>query len=204
MKNSEVIRVIFVIWTAIFFSGCGYITRGNNAGTPGRALSPEGNEKQERIVTFTAVGKGLVPETAINTGQGKLLAKRAATVDGYRQLVEKIKGVYIDAYSRTSSGFVDYDVIRTKTQSWLRGVEIIDSEEIGHGVVKVNMQIRIYFIQDNMIWWPEGLGSNVVPALFNTGSYFFARPAVPGMARCNTYPWCGSNYYYNCNGYGHR
>lgn len=201
MKHKKQICTTLLIGTAIFLAGCLYTPRTapvSNAIATGSALSPQGGTpSQDRIVTFTVIGKGLIPETAINTGQGKLLAERAAISDGYRQLVEKIKGVYVDAYSQTSNGFIDYDVIRTKTQSWLRGVEIAGIEESAHGIFEATMKLRIYFSRNDMIWWPEGLGSNVVPAPARPVRYFTAMPSISGTVYCETYPWCGNYYYYH-------
>ncbi len=200
MKHSQFVWATLLMSLLIFISGCIYMPPPGpaaNLSATGSALSPqESEESYERIVTFTAVGKGLIPETAINTGQGKLLAERAAISDGYRQLVEKIKGVYIDAQSKTTNGFIDYDEIRTKTQSWLRGVEITNIEEGPHGIFSANMQLRIYFTQNDMIWWPEGIGSNVIPVVSRTKKHFFARAASSDIVYCETYPWCGNYYYY--------
>ncbi|SLM32986.1 conserved hypothetical protein [Desulfamplus magnetovallimortis] len=193
--------VLIPILLVFLTSGCIYpALRGagaSNATATGGALdsAQDGNLSQERIVTFTVTGKGLMPETAINTGQGRLMAERAAINDGYRQLVEKIRGVYIDAFSQTTNGIVDYDVIRTKTQSWLRGVEIIAIKESGYGIFNADMQLRIYFTQNDMIWWPTGLGSHIVPAPTKPVKYYFARPSILNMFRCESYPWCGEYYY---------
>lgn len=191
------ITTLLVLFTA---GGCIYRpyhhAPATNASATGGALSssPAGNPSEDRIVTFRVTGKGLTPETAINIGQGRLMGERAAINDGYRQLVEKIRGVYIDAFSQTTNGIVDYDIIRTKTQSWLRGVEVISVKEEGHGIFSADMQLRIYFTRNDMIWWPTGLGSNVVPA--PSKSYYLARPSLLGSSHCRSYPWCGNYYYY--------
>ena len=211
--------LLFMILVTLAISGCGYskspiIPKTNNISSTGGALG--GDSAEERIVTFTVTGKGLVPETAINIGQGRLMAERAAINDGYRKLVEKIRGVYINAFSQTTNGIVDYDVIRTQTQSWLRGVEIISIKESGYGIFNADMQLRLYFTQNDMIWWPTGLGNNVIPAPSKEIKQYLARPSflsrslmsasaavknaigvfVPGYGQCDSYPWCGEYYYY--------
>lgn len=185
---------------AFLLTGCLYVeqrsTRSNVSSTGGTVeFSENDTTSQQRIVTFNVVGKGLIPETAINTGQGRLMAERAAINDGYRQLVEKIRGVYVDAYSQTTNGIVDYDVIRTKTQSWLRGVQVIEVKEEGYGIFNAKLELRIYFTERDMVWWPAGIGSAVVPAS-NRRSYI-ARVFSGDSARCDSYPWCGNSYYYN-------
>lgn len=182
-------------------NGCAYVERrpavSNVSATGGTVeFSETDNTSKQRIVTFDVVGKGLVPETAISTGQGRLMAERAAINDGYRQLVEKIRGVYVDAYSQTTNGIIDYDVIRTKTQSWLRGVQVVEVKEEGYGIFNAKLQLRIYFTETDMIWWPSGLGNAVMPASPHRRSYL-ARVFTNDSTRCESYPWCGNYYYYS-------
>lgn len=191
---------VTALTVALVLSGCPYVehssTKRNVSSTGGTVeFSENDSTSQQRIVTFDVVGKGLVPETAINTGQGRLMAERAAINDGYRQLVEKIRGVYVDAYSQTTNGIVDYDVIRTKTQSWLRGVQIIEVKEEGYGIFNAKLQLRIYFTETDMVWWPAGIGSAVVPASHSRS--YFARIFSSDSVKCDSYPWCGNSYFYN-------
>ncbi|MBF0235906.1 MAG: LPP20 family lipoprotein [Desulfamplus sp.] len=191
--------VILIIISSL--TGCYYVSRqpatpSNLSSTGGTVeFSENDNTSQQRVVTFDVVGKGLVPETAINTGQGRLMAERAAINDGYRQLVEKIRGVYVDAYSQTTNGIIDYDVIRTKTQSWLRGVQVVEVKEEGYGIFNAKLQLRIYFTESDMIWWPSGIGNGVVPS--SPRKSFLARVFSGDSSRCDSYPWCGNYYYYN-------
>lgn len=191
----------FTLIIAFGLNGCIYVekrAKGSNVSSTGGTVEFSENDStaQQRIVTFEVTGKGLIPETAINTGQGRLMAERAAINDGYRQLVEKIRGVYVDAYSQTTNGIVDYDVIRTKTQSWLRGVQVLEVKEAGYGIFNAKLQLRIYFTATDMIWWPAGIGNGIVPASPPRRSYL-ARIFSGDAVRCESYPWCGNVYYYN-------
>ncbi|MCP4020198.1 MAG: hypothetical protein GY729_00005 [Desulfobacteraceae bacterium] len=143
-----------------FLTACNVPYKTSN---PGDVLgAAPGGENNQRIVTFSVVGKGLEPETAMTKGEAILMAERAAIADGYRQFVEKLRGVYVDAFMKAGYGTVDMDVIKTKTQSWLRGVEIFEVKSASHGIVEAHMQLRINFTQKGMVWWPSGIGENVV------------------------------------------
>ncbi len=202
MKNKIIgIFIITAIMAGFSLMGCGYVEKRakvSNVSSTGGTVEYSNNDStsQQRIVTFEVIGKGLIPETAINTGQGRLMAERAAISDGYRQLVEKIRGVYVDAYSQTTNGVIDYDVIRTKTQSWLRGVQVLEVKEAGYGIFNAKLQLRIYFTETDMIWWPAGIGNSIVPASQPKRSYI-ARLFTNDDVRCDSYPWCGNYYYYN-------
>ncbi|MBU1341600.1 MAG: hypothetical protein KKE44_08210 [Proteobacteria bacterium] len=159
---------IFV--SVLFFSGCGTVRTSSTAGGPGKVLGPPGAEVDDhKVVTFFVIGKGLEPENALSKGEAVLMAERAAVADGYRQLVEKVRGVYVDAFMRAGRGTVEYDTIQVHTQSWLRGTEVMEINQGEYGITNVRMRLRINFARDGMVWWPVGIGRDVKPA-FSSGN----------------------------------
>lgn len=162
-KLSMLVLVIFV--SVVFFSGCGgVVTPASTAGGPGKVLGPPGGELDDhKVVTFFVIGKGLEPENARSKGEAVIMAERAAVADGYRQLVEKIRGVYVDAFMRAGRGTVDYDTIQVHTQSWLRGTEVMEIYEGEYGITTARLQLRINFAKNGMVWWPVGIGRDVKP-----------------------------------------
>lgn len=156
MKKSIVLVLILLV-TGFVFSGCSAKITASDPGGD--------SEEQQRAVTFFVIGKGLEPEDALTKGEAVLMAERAAVADGYRQLAEKLRGVYVDAYMRAGRGTVDFDLIHTQTQSWLRGAEIIEFSEGRYGITQVRMRIRINFSKKGMVWWPAGIGADVEPVL---------------------------------------
>ncbi len=156
MKKSIVLVLILLV-TGFIFSGCSAkITATDPADV-------EKSGERQRAVTFFVIGKGLEPEDALTKGEAVLMAERAAVADGYRQLAEKLRGVYVDAYMRAGRGTVDFDLINTQTQSWLRGAEIIEFSEGRYGITQVRMRIRINFSKKGMVWWPAGIGADIEP-----------------------------------------
>ncbi len=164
MKKIIALLLVFLA-AGLVFSGCK--TSGKTAASaPGKVLGPpDGSVNRQRAVTFFVIGKGIEPEDALTKGEAVLMAERAAVADGYRQLAEKLRGVYIDAFMRAGRGTVDYDLIRTQTQSWLRGTEIVEFSEGRYGITQVRMRLRINFSKKGMIWWPAGIGDDVEPVL---------------------------------------
>lgn len=138
---------------ALSFWGC-------SRGGPGGVLdSSAQNSVNQKIVTFQVVGKGLEPENALTKGEAILLAERAAVADGYRQLVEKVRGVYVDAYMKAGRGTVNQDIIQVHTQSWLRGAEVMDIVQGEYGITLARLRLRINFSKNGMIWWPVGIAN---------------------------------------------
>ena len=82
------------------------------------------------------------------------MAERAAIADGYRKLVEKVRGVFIDAYSRIGDGVIDYDIVYAETQSWIKGAEVIKMEKMENDIYEAHMRIRISVAKDSTLWNP--------------------------------------------------
>jgi hypothetical protein len=52
--------------------------------------------KQNSTLTVTAIGQGVAPTKASSPALAVAMAKRAAIIDGYRVLAEKVNGVYVE------------------------------------------------------------------------------------------------------------
>lgn len=147
----------------ILLSGC-ISTGQNSTSSPGPVLGlDQGDSNSQKVVTFEVIGKGLEPENALTKGEARIMAERAAVADGYRQLVEKVRGVYVDAFMKAGFGTVNQDMITTKTQSWLRGVDIVEIRFAEYGITEAVMELSIYFARKDMVWWPSGLGPKLKP-----------------------------------------
>jgi len=140
------------------------------SGAPGGVLNAAGGSADtHKIVTFYVTGKGLEPESALTKGEAVLMAERAAVADGYRQLVEKVRGVYVDAFMKAGRGTVNHDAIQVHTQSWLRGTEVMEITQGEYGITEARLRLRINFSKKGMVWWPVGIGDNVKPVAASSG-----------------------------------
>lgn len=190
MKN--LYRLIIVLTLLIFYS-CGtmtYVTPNN-----GKSVIEESktNGVNERIVVFKVTGKGMAPESALRRGEAIILGERSAVLDGYRQLLEKLKGALVDTYSKRDGTIIDMDVITSEAQSYLKGVKILDTKKDEYDVFSVDMQVRVFFTNNELIWWPSGLGPNITPY---SSTVYYATSVASQTIRCESYPWCGQYYYY--------
>ena len=162
MKNLVILLAGLLL---LISSGC--ITTGTRsaASAPGDVLGSTGSDvDNQRVVTFYVIGKGLEPENALTKGEAVIMAERAAVADGYRQLVEKVRGVYVDAFMKSGRGVVNHDMIQVHTQSWLRGAEIMEVTQGEYGITSARLRLRINFAKQGMVWWPVGMGNSVEPA----------------------------------------
>ena len=103
---------------------------------------------ETNIIELNAVGMGIPPENTISPGQAMALAKRAAIVDAYRQIGEKMYGIRLNAQDTVKDMVVQNSTVRTKVQALIRNAEI--SESIWKdGVMQVSMQLKL----DGRIWY---------------------------------------------------
>jgi len=154
----QTMRLFFLVMMLILLYGCNVYTASSSDPVIEHASE---NAKDNRIVTFTVKGKGVEPEAAITKGQARLMAERSAVADGYRQFVEKLSGVYVEAFSKSGYGTIDQDYLNTSTRSILRGVEIKEITHGEYGIAQAVMQLRINFTRRGMIWWPQDMGNNL-------------------------------------------
>ena len=165
--KKKIVGVLAGFLVVVFLQGCnsgGVVSSGSAASAPGHVLdSAGGSADNHKIVTFYVTGKGLEPENALTKGEAVLMAERAAVADGYRKLVEKVRGVYVDAFMKAGRGTINHDAIQVHTQSWLRGTEVMEVTQGEYGITNARLRLRINFSKKGMIWWPVGIGDNVKP-----------------------------------------
>ncbi|MEE4362642.1 MAG: hypothetical protein V2J08_01850 [Desulfotignum sp.] len=156
--------ICLVCLLSVFSTGCSTLGKNSDTTAPGQVLGQNNaGGGSGKVVTFEVVGKGLEPENALTRGETALMAERAAVADGYRQLIEKISGVYVDAFMKAGYGTVNQDMITTRAQSWLRGVEVVEIRKAAHNITEAHLQLSIYFAKKDMVWWPSGLGAKATP-----------------------------------------
>ena len=93
--------------------------------------------------TITVKGTGAVPLNSVSKTQGMMMARRAAVVDGYRQLAETINGVQIDAETTVEDFIVTSDVARTKVSALIKGAQVIEEKALDGGY-EVTMRVAMF------------------------------------------------------------
>jgi len=103
--------------------------------------------KKSSTITITATGVGVVPASNISPAQGIALANRAAIVDAYRQMGEKMHGVHLSAEDTIKDMIAVSTHIRAKVASIVKNAQVIDST-FHNGLYQVTMQIKL----DGKVW----------------------------------------------------
>jgi hypothetical protein len=144
----------------LMVSGCAYQKQGNAQATqpqapqapsyaPGDEINvapgvipnaPILNEAQ--LIEVSAVGMGVAPESTISPAQALALAKRAAIVDGYRQLGEKMYGIKVNAKETVKDMIMRNSVVRTRVFAVIKNAEIIETA-FKDGLCQVQMELKL-------------------------------------------------------------
>ena len=99
--------------------------------------------KTESVV-LKATGEGIYPDDSnLSQTQKKLMAKRAATVDAYRKLLEKVNEIEISSETTIRDFLIEKDEVTTKVSGFIRGAKIMEVRDNQIDMVEVDMIIEL-------------------------------------------------------------
>jgi hypothetical protein len=94
--------------------------------------------------TIEANGYGLPPQNASSAAQAKLLARRAAIVDAYRNLLELTQTISVDANTTMKNLMIADDTIRTKVSGVIQGAKVTNEQYNSDGSYQVTISVGLY------------------------------------------------------------
>ena len=89
-----------------------------------------------------AVGMG-APNPEMDGAAKRIGAERAAKHDAYRNLLEAIKGIYIDSQTTVDNFMVGNDVIRSRVEGFVQGARVVERHWLSDGAVEVIMEMPL-------------------------------------------------------------
>ncbi len=98
-------------------------------------------EEATRKIMVIVKGKGIEPATGTPL-QKRLMAERAAVIDGYRKLAERLAGILINAHSESGENTVSMDQVMIETNAYLRGAQT-SGMLFQNGYATVNVKVYI-------------------------------------------------------------
>ena len=97
-------------------------------------------EEADQKILITEVGKGIAADTGTPMEQ-KFMAERAAVLDGYRKLAERLGGLILEANSKSGNGSLNEDEIKVLTKAYMRGANV---EELIYNGGIATAEIKLY------------------------------------------------------------
>ena len=92
---------------------------------------------------ITVTGSGVVPRGAIGA-QARLLARRAAQADAYRQLAEVVKGVQVDGQTTVEMAMIQSDTVNLQVSAVIQGARIVSENFTTDGAYEVTMELPMF------------------------------------------------------------
>ena len=90
------------------------------------------------------IGKGAAPnDENLTEVQRYLLAERAAILDGYRKLAEKLQGFIVTTLTKAGDFVINMDLVKVQTEALIKGAEIEKIEHNENGVCTAKIKIEI-------------------------------------------------------------
>ena len=96
------------------------------------------------IVRISATGMGVAPQFAHSPAQAYALAKRAAMVDAYRLLAERVGGVHIEGRDTIKNMEITRSEVRASVQNSIKNAEIVETR-FKDGMCEVDLEVVIRY-----------------------------------------------------------
>ena len=98
----------------------------------------------EESAAVEAYGYGVPDGQVQSAARARLLARRAAIADAYRNLAEITHGVQVDAETTVQNLAVRDDAVRVRVESLIQGAEITEEKYAADGTYSVRMRLPLY------------------------------------------------------------
>ena len=99
------------------------------------------------LIASLILGSAFTQKVVDTPEQAKLMAKRAAQVDAYRNLSETIYGLEIDSTTTVKDFVTQNDIIKTRLNVILRGAKVVDERYKPDGTCEVDVEISVMALQ---------------------------------------------------------
>jgi len=151
MKKSLFLLLPLVVFGAQLNGGGGVITSvpqtptttTTNNNTPTSNCIVSNVNQKSCILRIEATGVGIVPcNGACSTAQARAMARRAAIMDGYKSLTEKMYGIKINGRDTVKNMILQNSTIRGYVEGLIRGAQI-EEESFKDGAYSVVMSLKL-------------------------------------------------------------
>ena len=133
-----------IISLTLLFSGVSAVAQaaGEGAGHYTDAVTPNGRADWTTGVV-TAKGIGIPPKNPASALQAKEMARTAAWAVALRNLLEAVKGVYVDSTTTVNNFVTTNDEIRTRVEGVVKGAKLVKEQEMPDGSFETTVEMKL-------------------------------------------------------------
>lgn len=95
---------------------------------------------------ISVTGEGVAPANTISPAQAYVMAKRAATVEAYRLIAEKVNGVRVEGKDTIKNMVVQRSTVKTQVAAMIKNASIVETT-FKNGLCEVEMEIELRYNQ---------------------------------------------------------
>ncbi len=106
------------------------------------------NLTPSNLIELQVTGTGVAPQNSISPAQSTALAKRAAMIDAYKLLGEKMYGVKLNGQDTVENMAVTSSTVKSKVQALVRGADVVNVD-CKAGLCQVTMELKL----DGRVWY---------------------------------------------------
>lgn len=92
--------------------------------------------------TVKVTGMGAMPQ-GMSQSEGKVLSRRAAILDAYRQLAEQIMGLQLKSSTNVKDFVTQSDEINTQVETFIRGARVLEIKDLQDGTSEATMELYL-------------------------------------------------------------
>jgi len=135
----------YIIWCLVFVFLLGISIQGNAQEETDfvESLGMDAGTMNWTTKVLRVKGNGVGPDRVKDLGRRKILAKRAAQMDAFRNLVGAVNGVFVTSNSSVQDLMLESDSIRTKTNGMIKGMRVVDVTYSNDGGCEVTVEVNI-------------------------------------------------------------
>jgi hypothetical protein len=115
---------------------------GEGAGHYTDVVTPNGRADWTTGIV-TAKGIGIPPKNPASALQAKEMARAAAWAVALRNLLEAVKGVYVDSTTTVSNYVTTNDEVRTRVEGMVKGAKLVKEQEMPDGSFETTVEMKL-------------------------------------------------------------
>jgi len=102
--------------------------------------------QKDSSLRISVTGEGVAPANTISPAQAYVMAKRAATVEAYRLIAEKVNGVRVEGKDTIKNMVVQRSTVKTQVAAMIKNASVVETT-FKNGLCEVEMEIELTYNQ---------------------------------------------------------